>query len=99
VPRYDVVQGQVARLPAAVLAGIAVALEDLLTTEAHLRSGSLDHVDEADDGRQSEDKGGAAESPSALLQHLSLASVKQDEGSPGVADVERLVVLIEDEYG
>ena len=33
----------------------------------------------------------------AVLQHLGLAAVDEDERAPRVADVQRLVVLVEDQ--
>lgn len=47
--RNDVIECQVVRLLTAIHAGEVIALEHLTTREAHLRPGTSDHVDEADD--------------------------------------------------
>jgi hypothetical protein len=47
----NMVNGQLMRLPATVLAGIAVSDEHLPPGELALRSRALDEVDEADDRR------------------------------------------------
>jgi hypothetical protein len=98
VPRDNVVQSQFAGLLATVLAGETVPIEDLLAREAHLRSRPLDHVDETNDGRETENVSGAVEDIFAVFQDLGLAAVHQDERPSGVADVERLVVLVKNQY-
>ena len=40
---------------------------------------------------------GAAQGALRVLEDLRLAAVDQDESAPGVAHVQRLIVLIEDE--
>jgi hypothetical protein len=54
VARHHVVDREVARLLAAVLAHVVIAHEDLAPGEAHLRSRPLDHVDEANHGGAAE---------------------------------------------
>jgi hypothetical protein len=83
---------------AAVLTGIVVAAEYLLAREAHLWPWPLDHVYQANDRRQQEGVAGAAEIAVPVLQHLRLASIDQHKGPPGVADVQRLIILIQDQY-
>ena len=43
--------------------------------------------------------GSLVEAVPAQLQHLRLTPAYEDEGAPGVADVQRLVVLVEDKNG
>src|SRR6185503_1230327 len=50
--RHDVVQGQVVALPAAVLAGVAVAGEDLAAAQLDPRPRPADLVLEPDHGRR-----------------------------------------------
>jgi hypothetical protein len=90
-----VVQRQVPRLLAAVLAGEAVAEEDIAAGEAANRSRSANEVDEADDGGDFEEQCRAVEVTAAVLDDLSFAAINQYESAPDVANVERLVVLVE----
>jgi hypothetical protein len=99
IAREDVVQGEVSRLASAVLAGVAVAQEDVAAAEASAGARSSDYVDEANNRGDLKNEGGATKVASPVLQHLGLASAHQDEGAAGVADVKRLVVLIENQYG
>jgi hypothetical protein len=89
-----VVERQVSRLLAAVLAGVAIAQEDVAAGEPSLRSWSADQIDEADDGWDLEKRGGAVEVTAAVFDDLRFTAVDQYESAPDVADVQRLVVLI-----
>jgi hypothetical protein len=99
IAREDVVKGEVTRAASAVLAGVAVTQEDIAAAEASARLRSSDNVDEANNGGDLKNEGGATQVAPPVLQHLGLASVHQDEGTTRVADVERLVILIENQYG
>jgi hypothetical protein len=81
-------------LLAAVLAGEAVAEEDVAAGEAALRSRPADEVDEADDGGDFVERGWAVEVTSAVLDDLRFTAIDQYESAPDVANVQRLVVLI-----
>ena len=50
--RHDVVERQVVRLTAAVLAGVAVTTEDFAARQLHAWTRATDHVLEADHGRR-----------------------------------------------
>jgi hypothetical protein len=95
----DVIKGEVSRLASAVLAGVAVAQEDVAAAEASAGSRPSYYVDEADNRGDLKNEGEATQVASAVLQHLGFASAHQDEGSASIADVKRLVVLIENQYG
>src|SRR3954452_11907933 len=95
--RMNVVKREVARTPAAVLAGVIVANEDLLARQLHLRSGALDHVDEADDGGRRKLAGRAAQREIVLLEYLGLAINDQHNRPADIAYVQGFVVLIQNE--
>ena len=94
VAREDVVERQVSRLLAAVLARVAVAQEDVSAGEAALGTWSTDEVDEADNRGDFEERGGAVEVAAAVFDDLGFTAIDQYESAPDVADVQRLVVLI-----
>ena len=94
----DMVEGEIGSGRAAVLAGVAVACEDFAAGEAHDGARSADEVDHADDagdgilgGDGAEQGGGAIE----VVDHFGLAALDEHEGAAHVADVQRLVVLVE----
>jgi hypothetical protein len=70
----DVVKGEVSRLASAVLAGVAVAQEDVAAAEASAGARSSDYVDEANNRGDLKNEGGATQVASAVLQNLGLAS-------------------------
>jgi hypothetical protein len=96
--RHDMIERQVTALCAAVLTGMVVALQDVAAAEPELRTWTPDEVDKADDRWKLESVTRAAENAGALLQNLGFPPVDEQEGAPSVAHIERLVVLIEDEY-
>src|SRR5205823_2597686 len=96
VAREYVVQRQLTRLPAAVLARVAVAYEHLAPGQAHLWTGPLHEVHEADDRRKQEDVARAPEPTVAVLENLRFPPVEERERAACVADVDRLVVLVKD---
>src|SRR5689334_18289866 len=72
VARDHMVEGQVMRLGAAVLAGVLVADEDLASRQAHARAGTLDPVVEANDRRCVEDRGCGADLGVVVLDYFGL---------------------------
>jgi hypothetical protein len=95
--RDNVVYGEVSGLLAAVLAGVIVPNEHLTSAHLPLCAGAFDEVDEAYHRRQGDGHGGAADIAGVFLQHLRLAPPDQDNRPPRSTDIERLVVLIEDQ--
>jgi hypothetical protein len=98
MPRHDVVEGHVVGLPAAVLAGMPVAGEHLAPGQLDARPRPLDQVLEADD------RGRAIFGPRrpnhlvVVLDHFGLLPEDESEGPRQVADVERFVVLVQNEH-
>ncbi len=92
--RDYVVEGEVARAYAAILAGIIVADEYLFAAEAGARVRSPDEVLQADDRRAVYLEGGRPHDLVVKLQHLGLSAQHQNESAPDVAHVERLKILV-----
>ena len=96
--RHDVVQGEVVGLAPAVLAGVPIPGEDLAAGQLDARPRSADVVLQADD------RGRAVFGPRrpdhlvVVLDHLGLLAEHEPEGPRQVADVERLVVLVQHEH-
>jgi len=80
---------------AAVLALKTIPLEGLTASQSRRRQGTADLIEEPNHGRQIEGDGGGPDIPHAVLQQLSLAFTEQHDGSPNRADVQRLVVLVQ----
>src|SRR5688500_8181920 len=98
VPRHHVVERQLLGLRAAVLAGVVVAQKDLAPREPDAGARTLHELYQADHRRARDRKRGRADGASTVLQDLSLPTVEEDHGAPGVADVDRLIVLIKHQY-
>src|SRR5215204_7164324 len=93
------VNRQVVAMAATVLAGEVVADENLPPSEFYSRSGPPDEIHEPDDRRSGEDLGGAGQTDLLGFEDLRLATDHEHDGSAHVADVEGLVVLVEDKDG
>ena len=98
VAREHVVEGEVVRLPAAVLAGVAVAAEDLAPGELDARPRPADVVLEPDDRRGAVDLPDRADLGVVVLDDLGLGPEHEAERPRDVADVQGLVVLVQDEH-
>ena len=90
-----VVEGELTSSLATVLAREAVSVEDGLSGQPSAHHGPLHHVDEADDGRSGKHFRNALDMTAPIHYKLSLATSHQDDGASHVADVERLVILVE----
>ena len=88
------IERELARLLAAVLAGEPVAIEHCLSGEAAAHYGPLHHVDQADYRRRGEQFRDALYVTAPVYDKLRLASPYQDQGASHVADVEWLVILV-----
>src|ERR1035437_10470312 len=95
--RYNVVQREVADLLTAVLARVRVAREYLTSCELHPWSRPADLVLKADHGGRAVVDPRRPDHLVVVLNDLSLLAEDQPEGPWQVADVERLVALIENQ--
>src|SRR6266567_1092265 len=94
----DVVDGEVAAAAPAVLARVPVPGEDLAPRELHAGARPLHQVHQADDRRRRDRHARRVDDLVIPLEELGLVRTEQVEGAPDVADVERLVVLIENQH-
>ena len=94
----DVVEGQVVRLAAAVLAGVPVAGEHLAPRELDPRSRAPDLVLQADDGGRPVFRPRRPDHLVVVFDHFGLFPEHEAEGSRQVTDVQRLVILVQNEY-
>ena len=95
--RYDVIDGEVRALLPTVLAAIVVAPEDFAFGEFDARMRPPDEVAQADDAGAREQGVDRADMAASVLDDLGFADHDQADGPPRVADVQRLVVSIEDQ--
>ena len=99
VAGYNMVEGQMAASIPAVLAGIAVAVENLVAGHFPGAAGPADEMGEADNGGELDRGADRVDIAEAVLDHLRFALEDKDDGAAGAADRERLVALVEDEDG
>ena len=99
IARHDVIQGQVVRLAAAVLAGMAIAGKDLAAGQLDPRPRPADQVLQPDDGGRAVFGPHRPDHLVVVLDHFGLLAEHEPEGPRQVADVERLVVLVQNKYG
>ncbi len=96
--RHDVVEGQVVALAAAVLAGVPVPGEDLAPAQLDPRARPPDEVLEADDRGRAVLRPRRPDHLVVVLDHFGLVAEHEPEGPWQVADVERLVILVQYEH-
>jgi hypothetical protein len=94
-----VIDGQPLTPPVAVLAGVAVAPQDVLLVEGHAVEERLaDEDGEPDHRRQREHPGRRADHAGGGLDGLGLAGQQQRHRPAGIGEMQRLVRGIEHEY-
>lgn len=93
-PWQNVVQCQVSRLRATVLAAKTVPDEHFSPRKLPAVKRTFDHVVKANDAGFFDDVGSASEEFSGLANRLSLAFSEQRDSTPHIADIQRLVVLV-----
>jgi hypothetical protein len=91
------VERQVVRLAAAVLARVSVSREHLAAAELHARSRAPDEVLQPDDGGRAELRPRRPNHLVVVLDHLGLLTEQEAEGPRQITDVQRLVVLVQNE--
>src|SRR5205823_15014892 len=73
------------------------ASEDFSAAEPHTRARALDEALEADDRRDPNLTTGGAVHQSVYFEYLGLPQVYQDDCPPRMADIEWLIVLVQNE--
>ena len=92
----DVVEGEVATAPPAVLAALLIALEDLAAGESRTGVGAADEVAQADHTRRDVERVLSADQwVFTFGQDVGFAVKDEDERTPHRAHVEWLVVLVQ----
>jgi len=99
VARGNVVNREVTRVRAAILAHVLISPKDLSLAEADSWARPLDHVAEADHRGAGDGNPHRADHPSAIEQHLRLAGKQQADGAASGNHVERLEVRVKDQHG
>lgn len=94
-PRHNVVESELARALATVLAGESVPIEHCLPRKSAAHHRPLHHVDQAYDRWRGEQFRNALDMSTSIYHKLSFAPPYQDDCASHVADVERLVILVE----
>jgi hypothetical protein len=93
-PRNNVVQGKFFRLPAAILAGVLVAIEYLEPAQFPLMTRPINHIDQPDYGRYLKHLVNRVKLTSAILQHFSFATENQHYGPTRATQIEGLITLV-----
>src|ERR1035437_5185736 len=97
MPRHDVVQGEVVGLPAAVLAGVRVTVEDLPARQLDAGPRPAGLVLKADHGRRAVVDPRRPDHLVVVREHLCSLAEHQPEGAWQIAHVERFIVLVQDQ--
>ena len=97
--RQDVVQRQLPGPLAAVLAGIAVSVEHRLARKSSPHYGTLHHIDQSDHRGSGEQIGHTSNVAAPILYEFGLPSPYQRQRASHVANVQRLVVLVQHQNG
>jgi hypothetical protein len=95
--RNDMIERQVIGSAAAILARECIAQEDFLPGELDASARSPNEADEPDDGRVGVRLMRRRNQRIVRFEDLGFASENQHDGAASVANVERLVVLIENQ--
>lgn len=90
---------KVMRANAAILAGVMIADEDLAAREFYPGSGTPDEVPQTDDRGSGVHVARSCDAGHVLLEDIGLPTDDQNERTPDIANVERFVVLVQDQNG
>jgi len=100
ISRDNMVQGKLPSLFATVLTRIVITGENLESTQLSSGTeGAFDQIGKPDDRRYLDILVRPVNKSSAVLQHFGLALVEQHHCPASPTDVQRLVVLIQHQYG
>jgi hypothetical protein len=94
----DVVQGQLLGALATVLAREAITQEDISPREAAIEVWPSHQTKEADNRWHRHHHARGAKGAPTVLHQLGLAAVQEDQSTAHSANVEGVVVLVEDEH-
>jgi len=94
----DVVQRKMPALLSAVLAGVAVAVENFVAGHLSFPTGTPYHLGEAYDRGQLDGGADGVDGADAVLNHLRFTLEDKHHRSAGAADRKRLVALVQDQY-
>lgn len=95
----DMIEGEIVGATTAVLAGIGVSKKDFATGEFDARSWSADHIYETNDRGIGEGILRGRNASIVCFQDFGFATKYEHECTAGVADIERFIVLVENENG
>lgn len=93
------VERQIARSTPAVLTGVGVAQEDLTTRQLHASARRANQADKPNDRRVGEDILRCGNERIVRFEDFRLTPEDEHNSTSRIANVERFVVLIEDENG
>ena len=99
VARHDVVTGQLGGFGAAVLSGVVITTEDLCLGQLDGGARPFDHVFQADDGRGGVKFGNCFDMAAAVFNQPGFLGEDQRQGAFCRANIERLKVRVQYQYG
>lgn len=85
-------------LLSAVLAGIAVAVENLVAGHLSFPTGTFNHLSQAYDRGELDGGADGVDGADPVLNHLRFALEDEHHRPAGAADGERFVALVQDQY-
>ena len=98
-PRDHMIQRQIQAVAPAILASVIVPPENFLLVQFHTGAGALDHALETNDRWRRIDCLVGMDLATPVEQHGSFVGEDQTDRAPNGADIQRLVIRVEDKDG
>ena len=92
------VEGEIAGMHAAILAGVIIAQEDFAPRQLGAWMRAADHVGQPDHRRGMDVVHRGVNDRVVQLQHFRLPVKHKDQRPPDIAHVERFVILVQDQH-
>jgi hypothetical protein len=97
VARYDMINGKLTVLLAAVLAGIMISMKNFRASQSRLGERAFDQIGKTYHGRNRERSSGGIYITASVLHHFRLTIENKRQCPSDKADIQRLVALIQNE--
>ncbi len=94
----DVIDGQVGDVLAAILAGVVIPSQHFPFGQLNPRARPVDHFFQADDGWARENLPYSLDLTAAIQDQAGFSIDDEGNGTPGIADVDRLEISIEHQH-
>jgi len=97
--RQHMVKREISTAPITILAGVVIATENFTARKLNIGQGTTNHMAQSDDRRTSNGVVGRVQHGVVVFQHFGFTTQHKHQGTTCRADIEWLVIMVEDEYG